>query len=153
MKSLIIALCFGWLAFAGANNLQGQESRLLLYQTDKDQGGGTNLWWLSLSRVEQLPKWLPDKPEPPVSQTKALKIARKWITSQGGWGGDVEYILLSSVNPDEPSFRSVFYYRIRFGFPPYKNHVTCIILMDGTVLEPELHQSAAKEAPPASPVK
>jgi len=110
---------------------------LLLHQSDFDRGGGTNRWWLPLSRCKQLPIWQPNKGGPPLSLTKAIKIADKWITSKGS-RGDVESILLRPVTRnDADPYRFTFYYMIEFGVAPYGNHLTCIVLMDGTVLEPE----------------
>jgi hypothetical protein len=152
MKSLIIAVCFGMLSFVGEHSVHGEEARLLLYQTDMDWGGGTNQWWLPYNRLQQLPKWNPEKAEPPVSQMKALKIAMKWLTSKGVSGSyNVDYILLRAVRPDDNRYRFDFHYRIVFGnVNAYLNHMTCIVLMDGTVLEPELYGHATKDAPPAN---
>jgi len=140
MKPLLIAVCFGLLSFAGVRSVHGEEARLLLYQTDMDWGGGTNQWWLPISRLEKLPEWHPEKGEPPISQMGALKIARKWIASRGVSGTFVvDYILLQGVSPQGGSHQFDYYYRIRFGnVNAYLNHMTCIVLMDGTVLEPEL---------------
>ena len=140
MKPLLIAVCLGLLSFAGVRSVHGEEARLLLYQTDMDWGGGTNQWWLPISRLQQSPKWHPEKSEPPISQMKALKIARKWLDSRGVTGTyDVDYILLHAVRPGVGERRFDFYYRIVFGnVNAYLNHMTCIVLMDGTVLEPEL---------------
>jgi hypothetical protein len=140
MKISFLALCVGMLAFSGAHGALGAEHRVLLYETNTDRGADTNQWWLSLSRLERLPKWNPQRvAEPPLSVKKALKAARKWILTRGVGGGDVEEIVLRPVHPDEAPFSSVFYYRIRFGVAPFGNHLICIVLMDGSVLEPESH--------------
>jgi hypothetical protein len=140
MKSLLIALCLGLLSFTAVRSVDGEEARLLLYQTDMDWGGGTNQWWLPNSRLQQVPKWHPEKSAPPISQTKALKIARNWLASKGVSGTyDVDYILLKAVGTGIDERRFNFYYRIGFGnINAYLNHMTCIVLMDGTILEPEL---------------
>jgi hypothetical protein len=138
MKSWLITVCLGLLFLAGVHSVHGTEARVLLYETDMDWGGGTNQWLITNSRLQQLPKWNPQKSEPPVSQTMALKIARKWIVARGVSGSyEVDSILLQAVRPDTGRFD--YYYKIRFGnVNAYLNHMTCIVLMDGTVLEPEL---------------
>ena len=140
MKILVIAICFVILTFAGAETVCGADTRILLFETDMDWGGGTNQWWLSLSQMDRLPKWNPQKNDRPlVAVETALKMARKWIFKKAGFRGVVEEIVLRPVHPDEAPYNSVFYYRIRFQAGPYGNHMTCIVLMDTTVLEPEWH--------------
>jgi hypothetical protein len=140
MKSLIVTLCLGLLSFIAVRSVHGEEARLLLYQTDMDWGGGTNQWWFPNSRLQQLPKWHPEKSEPPISQTKALKIARNWLAFKGVSGTyDVDYILLRAVGTGVDVRRFNSYYGIGFGnVNAYLNHLTCIVPMDGTILEPEL---------------
>jgi hypothetical protein len=140
MKSIAIVALLGLMTLCVVVSVHGEEHRINLYQTDMDWGGGTNQWWLPISRLEKLPKWYPEKREPPISQTSALKIARKWIASRGVSGTYVvDYILLQGVSPEGGPYQLDYYYRIRFGnVNAYLNHMTCIVLMDGTVLEPEL---------------
>jgi len=140
MKFMTIVALLGLMTLCVVVSVYGEEDRIKLYQTDMDWGGGTNQWWLPISRLEKLPKWYPEKGEPLISQTSALKIARKWIASRGVSGSySVDSILLRSVTPDTGKYQFDFYYRIVFGnVNAYLNHMTCIVLMDGTVLEPEL---------------
>jgi hypothetical protein len=69
---------------------------------------------------------------------KALRLARKWIASKSG-DGQVDHILLRPINPDssESKYRLTYFYAIEFRVSPYGNHITCLVLMDGTVLEPK----------------
>jgi hypothetical protein len=140
MRITLIAMCLG-ITFACAQAVCGEEGKgVLLFQTDHDWGGGTNEWWLSPSRIDQLPKWNPQRNgKPPVSVETALAAARKWMLSKKGIRGEAEEIVLRPVHPDEAPYSSVFYYRISFQAGPYGNHLTCIVLMDRTVLEPEWH--------------
>lgn len=143
MRTIASVLVLTLIALSGCKNVQprlseyGNKDSVLLYQTDMDWGGGTNQWRLAVQRLHDLPKWNFEKGDPPISQMKALKIARNYLSSKGVSGScDVEEIVLRSVNPS--SFPFHFYYRIRFGnVNAYLNHMTCIILMDGTVLKPE----------------
>jgi len=115
-----------------------QESGIFLQEADAYLGGGTNQWWLPLERLERLPYWRGEG-NPPISIAKALKVARRWIKSKSGNGG-VDHILLRPINPDslKPKYRLSYYYTIEFCVSPYGNHITCIVLMDGTVLEPKV---------------
>lgn len=119
----------------------GRESeRILLYRTDMDWGGGTKEWRLPLDRLQLLPKWNPDKGNPPISQTKALRIARAWLKSKGVSGTyTIDSIMLRNDCAGQDEYGFDFHYRIVFGnVNAYLNHMTCIVLMDGTVLEPEI---------------
>ncbi len=86
--------------------------------------------------MEHLPQWKPDEEKPPLSLTKAIQIAAKWIAKRSG-GGDVETILIRPVGLANDQFRYIYFYQIKFGVNPIDNYMTCIVLMDGTVLEPE----------------
>ena len=141
MKFLLMAVFIGCWTSCKAAPAKGEGRRLFVYQTDGDRScGGTNVWWLSPRQAAQLPKWHPGRSaQPPLSLKKALKSAKKWIDSKGG--GEIEEVVLRPVqHSDSSPYRQLFYYRIRFGVAPYLNHLTCIILMDGTVLEPECHE-------------
>jgi hypothetical protein len=123
----------------GANvNTRGEASGVLLHEADAYMGAGTNQWWLPLERVERLPRW-GGQGDPPVSIDQALRVARKWIAPKSG-NGDVHRILLRPINPDSlaSKFRFCYFYTIEFCVSPYGNHITCVVLMDGTVLEPKL---------------
>lgn len=125
-----VLLCFAVLC------ARGEENKLLLHQADAYLGAGTNQWWLPVSRIAQLPIWKGEG-EPPISTKRALKIARKWIASKSG-NGEVNRIILRPINADESEskYRHSFYYIIEFRVNPFGNHITCVVLMDGTVLEP-----------------
>jgi hypothetical protein len=116
---------------------RGEEAGILLHQADAYLGTGTNQWWLPPDRLERLPRWRGEG-SPPVSIKQALKIARKWISPKSG-NGDIDHILLRPINPDasESKYRSCYFYTIEFSVSPYGNHITCVVLMDGTVLEPK----------------
>jgi len=132
----LIAAVFVASFFAAVLPARCEEDKVLLYQADAWLGG-TNQWWLPKDRLERLPRWKNTEKAPPLSLIRAIKIARKWIHSKGH-GGDIDQILLRLVNPDalEPELHSTFFYAIEFGVAPYGNHITCVVLMDGTALEP-----------------
>lgn len=146
MRAIAILLLLIVLTLPGCKSPQplpgaGRENeRILLHRTDMDWGGGTKEWWLPLDRLQRLPKWNPDKGNPLISQTKALRIARAWLKSKGVSGTyTVDSIMLRNDCAGHDEYRFDFHYRIVFGnVNAYLNHMTCIVLMDGTVLEPEL---------------
>jgi hypothetical protein len=137
MRPLLSALFFA-VAFAMASvSVRGGEPAILLHHADAYLDAGTNQWWLPMDRLGRLPPWRGEG-DPPVSIKKALKVARKWIASKSG-DGAVAHILLRPINPDssEPKYRLSYFYTIEFCVSPYGNHITCVVLMDGTVLEPK----------------
>ena len=75
--------------------------------------------------------------EPPLSPGKALKIAKYWIT--GGKDYHV-WVMDISITPfGATSGKGIYYYNILFGGASYVGHLNrCIILMDGTIIQPEL---------------
>lgn len=136
MKSKLFALCVACAFFKSVFVAYGEERTVLVHRADAYLGGSTNEWWLPVSQMERLPQWRGEG-DPPLSLKKALKIARKWITPQSG-NGDVNQLLLRPLNPDGPGrYASTYFYVIEFCVAPYGNHITCVVLMDGTVLNPK----------------
>ncbi|MEI7940213.1 MAG: hypothetical protein WCK27_26310 [Verrucomicrobiota bacterium] len=137
MKKISFALCLSALLVVVGTAARGGDHKLLLCEAEPYRNTGTNQWWVPFSRLERVPLWR-GKGNPPLSIEKALRIARKWITPQSG-NGDVHHILLRAVEPGgESKYRYVYYYVMEFSVSPYGNYITCVVLMDGTVVEPEL---------------
>jgi hypothetical protein len=101
------------------------------------RSGETNEWWIAESRLAKLPQWHPTKQKsPPLSLEKAVRIAEKWIKhTEGGTEYEPTEITVRSLHPDENEFRYHYYYRITFPTRPFDEAV-CVVLMDGSVLEP-----------------
>jgi len=137
MKTLLVSAWLGLFVCLGICNAQ-QEFRFHLYRAEAYLASGNDDWFLSTNRCSKLPAWHPEKKDPPLSVKKAIRIAKSWLVKKGLGGGQIELILLRPVNrTDDGPYRSTFFYVIEFGVAPYGNHVTCVVLMDGTVLEPE----------------
>jgi hypothetical protein len=137
VNRIAFTLCLGAVLFIGAIASRGEDHKILLCQAEAYHNPGTNQWWVPLSRLERLPLWR-GKGNPPLSIEKALRIARRWITPQSG-DGDVDHILLRPIGPSaESKYRYLYYYVVEFSVSPYGNYITCVVLMDGTVVEPEL---------------
>jgi hypothetical protein len=131
-------MLIGLMTACSIQNATAEEDKLLLYQSAGDFGGGTNQWWISTSSLLRTPRWKLERNEPPLSLRTALTSAKKWIAKKGVGGGDVESIVLRPATSNDSSpFRHSFYYIIRFGIAPYGNHATCVVLMDGTIVEPQ----------------
>ena len=117
--------------------IRGEDHRIHLCEAEPYRNSGTNHWWVPLSRLERLPLWRGEG-NPPLSINKALRIAREWITPKSG-NGSVDHIVLRPIEPGaESKYKFLYYYVIEFCVAPYGNHITCVILTDGTVVEPEL---------------
>jgi hypothetical protein len=114
------------------------EDRILLYQAEAYLGRATNQWWLPYGRLDHLPLWKDAERNPPISLKKAISLARKWTISKIGHDGDIDQVLLRPIGPDvgQSKLSLSFFYAIEFSVNPYGNHITCVVLMDGTVLEP-----------------
>ena len=94
-----------------------------------------------MARMKALPKWNPLKEKAPLSISRALQIATKWIVAREGGGKpveapDVDAIVITSLHSYTRDFRYIFYYRIVFSIGAF-DEMACIVFMDGTVLEPD----------------
>jgi hypothetical protein len=100
------------------------------------RSGEINEWWADVDRLKTLPKWAPWKQAPPLSLKDALSIASRWLKKwDGGSLGSVDSILIGSLHADAGELANTFYYRIDV-VPREFDQMSCIVLMDGTVLEP-----------------
>jgi hypothetical protein len=137
MRRSLCGLLCGLIFVAAGFSARGEEPAIHLHEADAYMNPGTNQWWLPLDRLERLPRWR-GVGNPPVSVKTALRVARKWIARKSG-DGDVDHILLRPINPDasKSKYRLCYFYTIEFCVHPYGNHITCVVLMDGSVLEPK----------------
>jgi hypothetical protein len=138
---------WGFLICAVINTSSGEEPEYFIAK-QLSQSGATNEWRLSVSRMEILPLWKPGSEEPPLALGKAVQVAKKWIISKGSstnaW---VDNIVIRPIYSEEEKHRYTFYYNIWFGgVGHYGHHMRCIVLMDGTVLEPEQLGGAANNS-------
>jgi hypothetical protein len=117
-----------------------EDSKYPIHRHESDYGF-TNVWFITKSRLETLPVWKDEKEEPPLSIGKAIALAKAWAVSKGAsTNAFVETIVFRSMSPGAPNskFRSVYFYNIRFGeVVQFGSHMTCIILLDGSIVEPE----------------
>ena len=74
---------------------------------------------------------------------RTIQIASKWIcekelpgTKDSAVGAEIKNILIDSIHSEAKELRHVFYYRIVFA-TGFFDEAACIVLMDGSVLEPE----------------
>jgi hypothetical protein len=103
----------------------------------------TNTWFVSKSRIEKTAGW-DEKGEPSLSVGKAVSLAKAWVVSKGGSTNSyVETIEFRSVDRGAPpgstsKFRPFWFYKIRFyQVAQFGSSMTCIVLLDGSVVEPE----------------
>jgi hypothetical protein len=109
----------------------------------------TNIWRISVQRLTNAPVWKGQE-EPPLSIGRALKIAETHIamankaTHGSCW---VMEINLTQVAP--MSNTGIYYYNILLGGVSYVGHFRrCIILMDGSIVEPQILGSKSNHYDP-----
>jgi hypothetical protein len=138
MNQIFLIAFSGFSVICSASIAYGQSDMIELFEHE-NQWGSTNIWLISFHAVTNQPIWKARK-EPPLLPGKAINIAKKWIISQGGskdlW---IDDITLSPVFRTSETFSGIYYYNIRFGDAGLVGHYQrCIILMDGTIVKPEL---------------
>jgi len=99
------------------------------------------VWFLTKSRLEKLPIWKESEEEPPLPIGRAISQAKKWAVSKGASPNCFfEAVTFRSFSPEsvDSKYRSVYFYIIRFGeVAQFGSHMTCIVLLDGSIVEPE----------------
>jgi hypothetical protein len=134
MRCLYLIPLLGWLIATGS--CSAADSERIYLCANARRSGVTNEWWLPLARLDSLPKWYPEKQPLPLSLEKALRTAKKWAAEQAGvpkiW---LQSVTIRSVQPNEERYQHVFYFKFLFGVDPF-DRIACVVLMDGTVLEP-----------------
>jgi len=110
--------------------------------------GPTNTWFVTRSQLNRVPGW-DEKGEPPLPVAKAVSLATAWVVSKGGGTNSfVETIEFRSLERGNPKgkYRSFWFYKIRFHDAfRYGNSVTCIVLLDGSIVEPKSEPHTGRE--------
>ena len=100
----------------------------------------TNTWFVTRSQLNTVTGW-DEKGEPPLSVGKAVSLAKAWVVSKGGSTNCfVNIIEFQSVERSYPDLkhRSFWFYFIRFqDVFSYADNVTCVVLLNGSVVEPK----------------
>ena len=103
----------------------------------------TNTWFVAKSQIEKTAGWN-EKGEPSLSVGKAIALAKAWVVSKSdSTNSYVETVEFRSVDRGSPpgsssKLRPFWYYKIKFReVAQYGNSMTCIVLLDGSVVEPE----------------
>jgi len=138
MKSCLLTCIFIFTLFFTSHSF-GQDAKLQIY-VHEARGGYTNIWRVSLSRIQATPWWKVGE-KPPLSLDKAIEIAKTNVLDGGEskdfWIDDVD------IHPvifgfKEKKGQSVYFYNICFSGPSFAGYRRrCIVLMDGTVVQPE----------------
>jgi hypothetical protein len=138
MRTICLCLLFGIFAVK-LNALAGEDFKFPLYEHDSPYSG-TNLWLVSMSRLEKGPRWKIGEKEPPLPVGKAVAIAKKWIVSKGcSKDSCLDELILRPISTYPGELQNICYYNILFGnVGPVGHYRRCIVLMDGTVVEPTL---------------
>jgi len=105
--------------------------------------GITNTWFVASSRMEKAAGW-DEKGEPPLPVGKAVSLAKAWVISKGGSTNSyVETVEFRSADRGAPpgsssKFRPFWFYKIKFyQVAQFGSSMTCVVLLDGSVVEPE----------------
>ena len=103
----------------------------------------TNTWFVAKSRIEKASGW-DEKGEPSLPVGKAISLAKDWVISKGGrtnsYVTTVEFRSADRGAPPSSSskFRHFWFYIIQFHeVAQYGSSMTCIVLVDGSIVEPE----------------
>lgn len=141
---LILFSCLATALFTHAAS--GQDDGFVFYR-HINQWERTNVWFISYERLTNAPKWK-GQGEPPLSVSRALNIAEKHV----GACTNNSCVVEISLTPFCPmTDAGIYYYNILLGGMSYVGHLRrCIILMDGSVVEPQILGSKSKHYGPAS---
>jgi len=143
MRMLLAIVCALIQSSFFLSNCHADDSKVELYRhatNAADLNHLTNVWSVSMEVLEKAPSWKMGDGEPPVPLGKAIVLAKAWIVSKGcetnSW---VREVVVHPVYPIGEKYSHMCYYNILFGgVGIYGHYRRCIILMDGTIVEPEL---------------
>ena len=141
MKIVRSLICLALFAF-GLSAYAGEDFPFPIYQHVSFYTG-TNTWFVTRSRIEKSAGW-DETGEPALPVGKAISLAKAWVVSKGGrtnsYVTTVEFRSADRGAPPSSSstFRHFWFYIIRFHeVAQYGSSVTCIVLLDGSVVEPQ----------------
>jgi hypothetical protein len=141
MKILRLIICLTLLVFTLAA-YAGEDFPFPIYQRVSGYDI-TNTWFVAKSEIEKAAGW-DEKGEPSLPVGKAVSLAKAWVVSKGGHTNSyvttIEFVSADRGHPPEsPSkFRHFWFYIIRFHeVAQYGSSMTCVVLLDGSVVEPE----------------
>ncbi len=136
MKALFIISIFVLDAFVNVS--AAADTDVELYCHESDAGLATNVWMVPIATLKKAPKWKLGEGDPPLGVGKAIELAKHWLISKGcdtnAWALE---LTIRPVGPTDPEYQRICYYNIVFGGVGLYGHFKrCIILMDGTIVEP-----------------
>jgi hypothetical protein len=121
---------------AQTKQAQAGGGSILLFENFR-RSGKTNEWWLTKNRIKLLPRWKYVREEIPLPLKNAITIATNWIIAKEGPGVPyIDSIAIDSLNSNESEYRYVYYYKFVYSVRFFDQGV-CVVLMDGTILEPD----------------
>jgi hypothetical protein len=123
-------VAFLWIACA----CYGQGGTNLLILSYERKLGLTNEWFVSTNQALSSPRWDPLNAAIPLSPDKAVRIAHRWIETNGDTPGSGMTIRIRPLAMFPP-YASTYVYIITFDVG-FDDQMSCVILMDGSVVEP-----------------
>jgi hypothetical protein len=150
MKIVRLLICLALFFFSLAA-YAGEDFPFPIYQRVSFYTG-TNTWFVLRSQIEKSAGW-DETGEPSLAVGKAISIAKAWLVSKGAntnsYVTDVEFHSADRGAPPSSSskFRHFWFYIIRFHeVAQYGSSATCVVLLDGSVVEPQsAHQKRERK--------
>ena len=152
MKIVTSIICLTFFIFTLAVSA-GEDFKFPIYRHISGYGV-TNTWLVSMSTLKKLPGWN-EQGEPPLPVGKAVSLAKAWIVSKGFntncYVGSIEFRSASSgeppTNPSPSGLRPCWFYIIHFEeVAMVGSWATCVVLPDGSIVEPECTPATRKMA-------
>ena len=151
-KYLVVYITLIWTFFikAALGQVDAEKANYIELYHHVNQWGSTNVWFASQYTLTHTPKWKAGEEEPPLSLGKAIDIARKHLAYPDGKGA--YWIQEIAVTPFAPTSNTgIYYYNIVLGGTSYVGHWNrCIILMDGTIVQPQILGSKSTHYDPSN---
>lgn len=130
----LAGLC-GCLSPTSSKGAEASAGRIIL---SHDRRSGEHLEWsIPESRISKSPRWNSTQEQVPLSVRDALANSCSWVKRKTEGGAcDLEEICIRPFAYESNAFRGIYYYKIMYGVRPFDN-LPCIVLMDGSVVEPK----------------
>jgi hypothetical protein len=150
MKIILLEAIFAAVLCLTARAQTNSDGTFRIFRLER-RFGADEEWWLSPAKTKSVPRWDPHKGDAPLALKKALQIAIKWERGRDkarenvSAGASIDSISILSLHHESGPLLNFFYYRIIF-IPRQFDAEACIVLMDGSVLEPTVKWPSLNDA-------
>jgi hypothetical protein len=138
MKYILFFIIQLAITFHQSSGVASEDFRVTLYVHQLVSLSSTNEWVYSADLLKKESFWEPGKTDPPIALGKIVQLAKEWVVSKGSKPDPkLINIEIRCLNSSGGEYSNVYFYNLRFGDVGYFGHyIRCIVLMDGTVVEP-----------------